>query len=79
MRRDQSRQWLAASPQVPKLLMTFEGSPTLLSQATADWCASHVASLETVHCGQAGHHAPEDRPVEIAAAISAWADGHGLR
>jgi haloalkane dehalogenase len=71
--------WLAASPQVPKLLMTFEGSPTLLSQATADWCASHVAALEVVHCGAAGHHAPEDRPAEIAAAISAWADQHGLR
>lgn len=71
--------WLAASPQVPKLMMTFEGSPTLLSPATADWCAQHIASLEIVHCGKAGHHAPEDRPAEIAAAISAWADGHGLR
>jgi haloalkane dehalogenase len=71
--------WLAVSPQVPKLLMTFEGSPTLLSPATADWCASHIASLEITHCGTAGHHAPEDRPAEIAAAISAWADRHGLR
>ena len=42
--------WLAASPQVPKLLMTFEGSPTLLvSAAVADWCASHIAGLEVVH------------------------------
>jgi haloalkane dehalogenase len=71
--------WLAASPQVPKLLMTFEGSPTLLSAATADWCATHIAALETVHCGKAGHHAPEDRPAEIAAAIAAWADRHQLR
>ena len=71
--------WLAASPQVPKLLMTFEGSPTLLTPATADWCASHIAALEITHCGKAGHHAPEDRPAEIAAAISAWADRHGLR
>ena len=72
--------WLAASPQVPKLLMTFEGSPTLLvTEAMADWCASHIASLEITHCGKAGHHAPEDRPAEIAAAISAWADHHGLR
>ena len=71
--------WLAASPQVPKLMMTFEGSPTLLSPATADWCASHVAALEIVHCGKAGHHAPEDRPAEIAAAVSAWADRHALR
>jgi haloalkane dehalogenase len=72
--------WLAASPQVPKLLMTFEGSPTLLiTETMADWCASHVAALEIAHCGKAGHHASEDRPVEIAAALSAWADRHGLR
>jgi haloalkane dehalogenase len=72
--------WLAASPQVPKLLMTFEGSPTLLiTDAMADWCTSHIASLEITRCGKAGHHAPEDRPAEIAAAISSWADRHGLR
>jgi haloalkane dehalogenase len=72
--------WLAASPQVPRLLMTFDGSPTLLiTEAMADWCASHIASLEIARCGKAGHHAPEDRPAEIAAAISAWADRHGLR
>jgi haloalkane dehalogenase len=72
--------WLAASPGVPKLLLTFEGSPTLLiTEAMADWCARRIASLEIAHCGKAGHHAPEDRPAEIAAAISAWADRHGLR
>ena len=72
--------WLAASPQVPKLLMTFEGSPTLLiSAAVADWCARNIAALEIADCGKAGHHAPEDRPIEIAAAISSWADRHGLR
>jgi haloalkane dehalogenase len=71
--------WLAASPQVPKLMMTFEGSPTLLGEAQANWCASHISALEMVYCGKAGHHAPEDRPAEIAAAIAAWADGHRLR
>jgi haloalkane dehalogenase len=72
--------WLASSTDVPKLLMTFEGSPTLLiSDELADWCAARIAALETVPCGSAGHHAPEDRPAEIAAAISAWADRHGLR
>jgi haloalkane dehalogenase len=72
--------WLAASTDVPKLLMTFEGSPTLLiDEKFAHWCATHIASLETVACGQAAHHAPEDRPHEIAAAVSAWADRHGLR
>ncbi|MFF7752680.1 haloalkane dehalogenase [Streptomyces sp. NPDC007971] len=72
--------WLAKSPEVPKLLLTFEGSPTLLIGAeTADWCAAHLAGLETVACGPAGHHATEDRPDAIAAAVSAWADRHALR
>jgi haloalkane dehalogenase len=72
--------WLGTSTTVPKLLMTFEGSPTLLiDKQLADWCATHIAALETVSCGQAAHHAPEDRPEEIAAAVSAWADRHRLR
>lgn len=72
--------WLAESTEVPKLLMTFEGSPTLLiTTEQAAWCAASIASLETVACGQAGHHAPEDRPEAIAMAISAWTDRHHLR
>jgi haloalkane dehalogenase len=79
-RIESNDEWLSASPEVPKLLMTFEGAPSLLiTAAMADWCASHIASLEIAACGQAGHHAPEDRPTEIAAAISAWADRHNLR
>ena len=72
--------WLATSVGVPKLLMTFEGSPTLLiGKEMTEWCETNIAALEVVACGEAGHHAPEDRPHEIAAAISSWADGHGLR
>jgi haloalkane dehalogenase len=72
--------WLASSADVPKLLMTFEGSPTLaISDEIAGWCAANIAALETVHCGSSGHHAPEDRPEEIAAAVSAWLDRHDLR
>jgi haloalkane dehalogenase len=60
--------------------MTFEGVPSLLIEMKmADWCATHIASLEIVACGQAEHHAPEDRPNEIAAAVSSSADQHGLR
>jgi haloalkane dehalogenase len=72
--------WLAASLAVPKLLLTFQGSPSLLTgrEMTA-WCAANIAALEIIACGKAGHHAPEDRPEEIAAAISAWADRHQLR
>ena len=72
--------WLADSTAVPKLLMTFEGAPTLLiTSEVAAWCAAHMASLDIVACGQAGHHAPEDQPETIAAAIYGWADRHRLR
>lgn len=72
--------WLAESTGVPKLLMTFEGSPTLLITAEqAAWYAANVASLDIAACGPAGHHAPEDQPEAIATAISAWADRHRLR
>ncbi|MGI5161216.1 haloalkane dehalogenase [Microbispora sp. CA-102843] len=71
--------WLASSHDVPKLLLTFDSSPTLLiGPETAAWCAANIAGLEVEHCGPAGHHAPEDRPEAIAAAINAWAGRHGL-
>ncbi|MEU7877476.1 haloalkane dehalogenase [Microbispora bryophytorum] len=71
--------WLASSRDVPKLLLTFDSSPTLLiGPEMAAWCAANIAGLEVEHCGPAGHHAPEDRPEAIAAAIDAWAERHGL-
>ncbi|MBE3013717.1 haloalkane dehalogenase [Microbispora sp. NEAU-D428] len=71
--------WLASSHDVPKLLLTFDSSPTLLiGPEMAAWCAANIAGLEVEHCGPAGHHAPEDRPEAIAAAITAWAGRHGL-
>jgi haloalkane dehalogenase len=71
--------WLGTSSDVPKLLMTFEGQGLLIDERAIDWCANHIAALEIVACGQAGHHAPEDRPQEIAEAITAWVDRHQLR
>ncbi len=71
--------WLAASPGVPKLLLTFGTHPTLMiDPARADWCRDHVAGLEVVGCGEAAHNAPEDRPDEIAEALLAWAARHGV-
>lgn len=72
--------WLAQSEDVPKLLLTFDTSPTLMigPEMTA-WCATNIANLEIEHCGAAGHLAPEDQPEAIAAAIAAWADRHQLR
>ena len=72
--------WLGSSPDVPKLLLTFEGSPTLLiGEGLAEWCQNNIAGLETVQGGAAGHHAQEDRPKEIGTEIAAWADRHALR
>ncbi len=72
--------WLAHSTAVPKLLMTFEGSPTLLiGKEMTEWCEANIAALDIAHCGEAGHHAPEDRPKQIATEISSWADQHRLR
>jgi haloalkane dehalogenase len=79
-RMDVFDKWLATSDDIPKLLVTFEGSPTvLIADDLASWCREHIAALETVSCGPAGHHATEDRPGEIAAAISTWLDRHALR
>ena len=57
--------------------MTCEGA-VLIDKSMVDWCAEHIACLEIVGCGKAGHHAPEDRPKEIAEAISDWRDRHAL-
>ncbi|MET9232022.1 haloalkane dehalogenase [Lentzea sp. NPDC003310] len=71
--------WLATASEVPKLLLTFENSPTLaITPELAAWCSENVASLEVVGLGDAGHHAPEDKPKEIAAAIAGWAERNSL-
>ncbi|MFI5860772.1 haloalkane dehalogenase [Streptomyces sp. NPDC051546] len=71
--------WLADSPEVPKLLLTFDGSPTLMiTPELAAWSERHISALETEYCGAAAHLCPEDRPEEIAAAVTAWAARHGL-
>jgi haloalkane dehalogenase len=65
--------WLATS-EVPKLLLTFDSSPTLLigPELTA-WCEANIANLEVKACGPAGHMAPEDQPEAIATAVAEWA------
>jgi haloalkane dehalogenase len=73
-------EWLAHSPEVPKLLLTFDPGPgALMGPEMIAWCAANIASLEIENCGYAGHHAPEDQPDAIAAAIVGWADRHRLR
>jgi haloalkane dehalogenase len=72
--------WLAKSPAVPKLLLTFDGSAEtlLIGPRMIAWCESNVAALEIRNCGPAKHMAPEDQPERIAIAINDWARAHGL-
>ncbi|MCW2917673.1 MAG: putative haloalkane dehalogenase [Actinomycetia bacterium] len=74
-------QWLKASTDVPKLLLTFAPGPgAMMHEGIIAWCAANIAGLEIEHSeAVAGHHTPEDQPVLIATAISAWADRLGLR
>lgn len=66
--------WLGRSGDVPKLLLTFTGSPTLMiGPAMEAWCRANIASLTVRDCGAAGHLAPEDQPGRIADALVAWA------
>ncbi|GGL39017.1 haloalkane dehalogenase [Nocardia jinanensis] len=73
--------WLAKSDDVAKLLIEFAPGPgVMMGPALLEWCADHIAALEVERYDlPAGHHTPEDRPAEIAAAVSTWTDRHGLR
>lgn len=71
---------LASAHDLPLLLLTFEGSPTLLiDEGATAWARGLFAGLEIKHVGAAGHHAAEDRPVEIGHAVGRWLDRHALR
>ncbi|MET7372571.1 haloalkane dehalogenase [Micromonospora arida] len=72
--------WLASSPEVPKLLLAFEPGPgAMLGPELIDWCTRTIAGLDVDRLGPAGHHAPEDQPAAIAAAIRSWVNRHQLR
>jgi haloalkane dehalogenase len=73
--------WLASSHAVPKLLLAFDSPPELQpsptgSAAMIQWARDHVAALDVLSLGPAGHHAPEDIPHEIGGAIAAWVGQH---
>jgi haloalkane dehalogenase len=42
------------------------------------WAEEHAASLEVEGIGPAGHHAPEDQPDAIGAAIACWLERYQL-
>jgi haloalkane dehalogenase len=71
-------EWLSSS-QVPKLLLTFDGTGLSNAPAVVDWARSSFPNLDVAPLGPAGHHAPEDAPREIAGAVTSWLDRHELR
>ena len=64
-------QWLATTPEVPKLLLTTQPG-SLASPQIVAWCRANIASLQIQDVGPAGHHAPEDQPDTIGRAIAGW-------
>jgi haloalkane dehalogenase len=70
--------WLASTPAVPKLLLTFDSPGVLGSPAIIAWARTTFAALDVVALGPAGHHAPEDLPHDIGRAIAAWLDRRNL-
>lgn len=70
--------WMSASPEVPKLIMTVEGGPVSTLPSAAAQVAETFASAEVESIGIAGHHAPEDQPDAIGAAVARWLGRHGL-
>lgn len=73
--------WLAASPDVPELMVNFAPAYGAMTEpAVIDWCARTVASLDIEHFAEpSGHHTPEDQPELLAAAISGWLDRNHLQ
>ena len=69
--------WLAASPDVPKLLLTVEPG-SLIPAPMVAWARDNMAGLEVHHLGAAGHHVPEDRPDEFGQALVDWLARHHL-
>jgi len=71
-------EWLSASHDTPKLLLTVDTPSPLAAPGVIAWARASVAALDVVNIGPAGHHAPEDVPHEIGTAIAAWMGRHRL-
>ena len=63
--------WLGSSPDVPKLLLTFEPG-AIVGESVVEWCRSKVSSLEIQACGRGIHFVQEDEGPAIAEAIASW-------
>ncbi|HEY1818425.1 MAG TPA: haloalkane dehalogenase [Trebonia sp.] len=70
--------WMAATPAVPKLLMTVEDGVGLGSPEVIGWAAENFAGAEVESVGPGGHQAPEDQPAAIGTAVARWLRRHAL-
>jgi haloalkane dehalogenase len=68
---------LSTSPAPTLLLHATPGA--LVTRTEVDWCRSRCPRLDVVHLGPGTHFLPEDRPAEIAAALTAWLPATGRR
>jgi haloalkane dehalogenase len=69
--------WLESSPQVPKLLLTFDPG-AIMTPSTVKWCQDHIPDLEVEHVGPGIHFVQGDSGPAIGIAIDRWRDQHGL-
>lgn len=69
---EENARWIESSSSMSKLILTFEGAPLSGGERLGGWSTTPPAGLRVVALGKAGHHAPEDAPLEIAAALRDW-------
>lgn len=69
--------WLCASTDVPKLLLTFDPGAVMTEPIVA-WCRAHIASLEVEHVGGGIHYVQEDQGPAIGRAIASWMQRRGI-
>jgi haloalkane dehalogenase len=70
--------WMAATPEVPKLLLAVENGVGLGSPEIIAWAAENFAAAEVEPVGPGGHQTPEDQPEAIGKAIAGWLRRHAL-
>ena len=68
--------WMAATPEVPKLLMSLDNGVGLGSSEMISWAAETFASAQIVSVGPGGHQATEDQPDRIGRAVAHWLVQH---
>jgi haloalkane dehalogenase len=69
---------MARTSAIPKLVMAVENGVGIGSPEVIEWAVATFAAAEAVSIGPSGHHAPEDQPDAIGAAVADWLRKHAL-